>query len=115
MKTLLMIAVLSCSLANAQTAKVVELPKHEAEQAKQLYEAKVAADKAWDDFNVKLKTTHTSFWDIEFSDDFRFIVPKPSTLPNWSIGGTTTICPYVSNPAQLYMNPTGDMTMQIQR
>lgn len=105
MKTLMMIAVLSCSLANAQTAKVVELPKHEAEQAKQLYKAKVAADKAWDDFNVKLKTAHKSFWDIEFSDDFRFIVPKPSTLPNWSTGGVTTMCPSVSNSAQFLMNP----------
>jgi hypothetical protein len=81
MKTMI-VCLLLCSAAFAQDAKVVELSQADATQAKQLYQAKIAADKAWDDFNAKLRESHQEIGQIEFSKDFRFIVPKPYTPPN---------------------------------
>ncbi len=80
-----LLILLLCSAAFAQDAVVVELPKTDAITAKTLYDAKIAADKAWDNFNSKLSQTYKMWnYGILFSKDFRFIVPKPSPMPNYS-------------------------------
>ena len=81
----------SAAAAFAQDAVVVELSKPDAEQAKQLYEAKQAADKAWDDFYSGTVNKYQGFPSgADFSKDFRFIVPKASP-------SASTCCYYYSS------------------
>ena len=95
MKSLLVAIVLSLAVF-AQTAKVVVLKPAEAAQAKKLHEALDAAKKDADDFDNEIAARYT--WEesgftvsngawhstkvgweygFEFSEDFRFVVPKP--------------------------------------
>lgn len=104
MKFVICLVLLLCSAAFAQEAVVVELSANEAATSKKLYEAKIAADKAWDDQYAKIKATHRDLvYSFDFSKDFRFVVPKsglsiPSgTLATWS-------CPYTNTA------PTGTAT-----
>jgi hypothetical protein len=60
MKPLIVILVLLCGTAFSQTAQVVELTKTEAENAKQLYEAKQGAEKAWDEAYDKILQQYLS-------------------------------------------------------
>ena len=101
MKTLIVSLILTLS-ALAQTAKVVTLKQEEAAKARQLHEAAAAAQKASDDFDAQIAQTYTQSkaegivtwspngshtaayinrdgWDygFEYSEDFKFIVPKP--------------------------------------
>jgi hypothetical protein len=85
MKTLVLLIVVWSIPLLAQDAQVVELDKTDATQAKQLYEAKIAADKAWDSFNATVKLPKGFPSQFEFSKDFRFIVPK---TPPLTISGT---------------------------
>lgn len=106
--TLFFLLILS-SAAFAQDAVVVELSKSDADQAKQLYEAKQAADKAWDDHYKAIIGKYRDFSSgADFSKDFRFIVPKTSTTTsccysgNWGWGSG---CPITVTPA------TGTLTV----
>lgn len=100
-KTLItFICLLFATTVFAQNAVVVELSKNDAEHASQLYEAKQKADKDWDDFytytSAKWSTMYGWTLGIDFSKDFRFIVPKAivgsSGVITW---GTTPTCPCV--------------------
>jgi hypothetical protein len=109
------LALYICPSAHAQDAVVVELPKTDAATAKTLYDAKVAADNAWDSFDKKITQTYKGFdYGITFSKDFRFIVPKAyqsgtatwqwnclTTVPSTGTFTTPTITPY---------SITGDLT-----
>jgi hypothetical protein len=91
-----LLILLLCSVALAQDAVVVELPKTDAITAKTLYDAKTAADKAWDQFNSKLTETYKGFYGgIQFSKDFRFIIPHPNNAPSSTLwnGGCTSYTP----------------------
>ena len=76
--------------AFAQDAVVIELSQSDAVKAKQLYEAKLAADKAWDDLNIHIITSYQGFAaGATYSKDFRFIVPKSSyTVSTGNLRGT---------------------------
>src|SRR5579872_2550486 len=83
-----------------QDATVVELSKDDAAQAKQLYQAKQVADKAWDDFFSKTDKSHPEFATMggfEFSKDFRFVVAK-----HYPVTGNGTFswsaCPITISP-----------------
>lgn len=95
--------VLLCSVAMAQSSVVVELPKTDSMTAKTLYEAKTKADKDWEDFLNQIKKA-TKFDNLDFSTDFRFVVPKPYQGSGTATWGTNC-CPYysgnliVANPA----------------
>jgi hypothetical protein len=91
MKRVAFLAMLSIWLALpvfAQEAVVVELSQTDASQAKDLYAAKVAADKAWDEAYSKIIGKYQGFNSgADFSKDFRFIVPKSvSTITTWNSG-----------------------------
>jgi hypothetical protein len=63
----------------AQDAKVVELSPSDALEAKAAYEDMKAAEKKWGDLQAKLQRTYKDFDSgLEFSADFKFIVPKQS-------------------------------------
>jgi hypothetical protein len=96
-----------CSVAFAQDAVVVELSQTDATQAKKLYDAKVAADAAWDSFNSDLRGKYRNFNDIQFSKDFRFIVPKPyvsgttTNIWTWPSCGSCNACGTFTIPSNL--------------
>lgn len=75
MKILAFCLLFVSACAFAQDAQVVELQPEDAAQARRLYDAKQAADKAWEDFYAGVKTK-SRLGDITFSHDFRFAVPK---------------------------------------
>jgi hypothetical protein len=104
MKTKLMLALFTLLVAGAvaQTAVVVQLKECDATQAQQLYAAKQAADKAWADFYAHVEKAYGLVGDIEFSQEFRFIVPKPLPVPGWQMYGGTV--PLIG--AYTPMNPT---------
>jgi hypothetical protein len=92
MKSALLCLLLIAAPMLAQTAKVVELKPEEAAEAKQLHDAADRAKKAADEFDAKIGeryvwsegSTANSYslkpgwpYGFEFSDDYRFIVPKP--------------------------------------
>jgi hypothetical protein len=100
-----LLIMLLCSVALAQDAVVIELPNPDAAKAKQLYDAKVAADKAWDAFNDRLHDTYKGFiGGITFSKDFRFIVPKEYPSATWNncsgacFGNCLTTAPVYTAP-----------------
>lgn len=72
--------------ANAQDATVIEVGSTDAARYKQLYNAKVAAEKAWDGAVDEAKTHYTESpsgliisragYEWQFSGDFRFLVEK---------------------------------------
>jgi hypothetical protein len=75
----------------AQDAKVVELIPSDAREAKAAYDEMKAAEKKWQDLNAKLQRTYKGFdGGIEFSSDFKFIVPKygnsgmVTLTPSWN-------------------------------
>jgi hypothetical protein len=88
-------------LLPAQTAKVIQLPDNLAKQAKALYQEKADVEKKIADLQQQITDAYlkqSSNWSFgfEFSEDFRFIVPKSYTpLPSGS--GTATICPTYPN------------------
>lgn len=112
MKTLIALIVLMCGAAFAQDAVVVELSPTDAVKAKQLYEAKAAADKAWDDLYTGMAQRYPAsflrYGSFEFSKDFRFVVPKQAQNSGtiWSSGcmtfvpssGTFTTPPSIEPP-----------------
>lgn len=111
--------ILSC-FAVAQDAKVVELGQTDAADAKRLYEAKVAADKAWNVEYSKISGLYRDFPSgIEFSKDFRFIVPKTggiSSTPNgcgsyWPCYWST--CTMASPAATWNFSPTSTGILSI--
>lgn len=90
-----------------QDATVVELSKDDAAQAKQLYDAKQVADKAWDEFFSKTDKSHPEFMTMggfEFSKDFRFVVAK-----HYPITGNGTLswsgCPITISPSSTFSVP----------
>jgi hypothetical protein len=107
-KNFVLIFVLSLSAAAfAQDAVVVELSKSDADQAKQLYEAKQSADKAWDDLYKGIVGKYQGFsGGADFSKDFRFIVPKVSVMTSccysgawsWGTGCGITATPALTTP-----------------
>jgi hypothetical protein len=111
----LMIFVL-CSVAFAQDAVVIELSKTDAITAKTLYDAKIKSDQAWELFNGKLKETYKNAYDgvsfysgIQFSKDFRFIVPKPYSSSSGTCGQNywSNGCTF-SSPLQFSTPTTND-------
>lgn len=116
MKYLLVVLIL-CSSLLAQTAKIVVLRQSAAEEVKQTYTDKVKADAAWDKLVSEIKDEIaldriTGFSDIEFSMDFRFVVPKPITICYYNCFLGTT-CPTVplttltASPAAMSVTPPG--------
>ena len=97
---ILIFALFSVS-AFAQDAIVQPLTPQEATQAKKLYQAKQDAEKAWTDFNSKLKTEYAGKdWDgtsFKFSKDFRFIVPDGYVV-QWNTGSGNPITLPVVQP-----------------
>lgn len=88
--------------AFGQDATVVELSSADAAQAKELYAAKVAADKAWDQAYSKIIGKYRDFsYGAEFSKDFRFIVPKSTSSPSVLIGSSV----WPSGCSQIYNTP----------
>jgi hypothetical protein len=91
----------SSVLSFGQTAKVVALSPERAATAKELYEAKEAANKAWDEFYKDVWTNEgkdvrtnegENFgygYGIEFSTDFKFLVPKTTPTSGEVIIGNT--------------------------
>jgi hypothetical protein len=94
----LSIVLFLCSFAAAQDAVVVELPKTDAVTAKTLYDAKVAADKAWENFNSKIVNTYKGstyfYYGVDFSKDFRFIVPQKAPAATWN-SSCVTVAPAI--------------------
>jgi hypothetical protein len=112
MKTILtmLVAAFACY---GQDALVIQLSATDAAKAKQLYEAKIAAEKAWKEFNSHVSTFYTTEKKLKndgcvetvlvrngwtggftFSKDFKFIIPKPDTnIVNWgSLGVDNSLC-----------------------
>ena len=88
-----------CMAAFGQNATVIGLPQADAIQAKQLYNAKIDADKAWDKFSDKVQADYPSFYSgVDFSADFRFIVPKAyqNSCYTCYTGTSTTWCDHIS-------------------
>jgi hypothetical protein len=91
-------------LGFAQTAVVVELSVGETRDAKQLYEAKMAADKAWEIGYARLLKKHEfSNGDADFSKDFRFMVPKTGSAITWGSGTCGT---WMKGCDGIYTTPT---------
>lgn len=95
-----------------QTAKVIALNPADAAKSRELHESAVKAQKAVDAFDVSVRAKYTnpnpnfvlSGWEsgIEYSDDWKFIVPKTVGLTGssfFTIGGAQ--CPNYVNPAVL--------------
>jgi hypothetical protein len=107
--------------AYAQTAKVIALSSADAATAKQLHDDRVAAEKRESDFRVKIQKTYLvepqnpspkggifsvysactsnilyrTGWGcgkFEFSDDFKFVVPKTSAPQGIILGGGNNGC-----------------------
>jgi hypothetical protein len=90
MKTLALVLVLVAT-AFAQEAVVVELSPADAVAAKKAFEAKRAADKAWDDLYAKIQKAHASDGmaaGLQFSKDFRFVVPMFAGTGTVSVVGS---------------------------
>jgi len=83
-----------------QNAKVVQLDEATSNKALELYKAKELANKNWDVFVKEQRNLHKDFSDIEFSKDFKFMVPsqEPAT-GNW-IPVPSITCPIgmMANP-----------------
>ena len=108
MKILLIIAVLALP-ASSQTAKVIPLTADEAIKAKQLHDAARTAQKASDEFDQAISSKYAwasgsviqgahiakEGWDygIEFSEDYRFIVPKRLPQPSPYVNGCMQFTP----------------------
>lgn len=98
-------------ITHAQDARVIILNSGDATRVKQVYDAKVKADKAWDDEVASIRISYTMMshkkpvpigeadylpgWEngITFSDDFRTIVPN--TKPFYS--ATQCLCGDLTN------------------
>ena len=118
------LALLSVLLAvplilNAQTAKVIKLSDADAEQAKALYAEKAQVETKITELEIKIHKDYITLWspseqngvsygfpksgwtslEFEYSDDFKYIVPKPYPA-NFVIGGTGcfTTSPYFEVP-----------------
>ena|SRR5258706_11785625 len=117
MKNLLLVmmaTLLTSGNAIAQDAKVIQLSEQDAKTAKQLYDAKIAANNAYEDFQKKIKLEYTlnkpkyknealslkEGWlgGFIFSQDFKFIVPSPysttlkfASSPCWSTYSTSPV------------------------
>jgi hypothetical protein len=93
----------------AQNAKVMALSTDDAAQAKKLHVEMKAAEKAWEDFNKKVKKEYASKdsgfeYGFTFSEDFKYIVPDASAT--WTTAtGTITITPNCCG-AQTYWYPS---------
>jgi hypothetical protein len=114
MKTLLVVLGL-CVAAFAQNAKVIALSPSDAAKSQQLHEAAIAAQKAVEDFDKEvdhkytydssaaIQPVHKKGWEsgVEYSEDWRFIVPKTYGLTVSGTGtliGTWPSCGYGSLP-----------------
>jgi hypothetical protein len=118
-KLVLIFCCLLSAAAFAQDAVVVELSKSDADQAKQLYAAKQAADKAWDDHYKTIIGKYRDFSNgADFSKDFRFIVPKTggttltsccySTYWSWGTGCPITVTPATGSG---FLTPSNTFTL----
>jgi hypothetical protein len=115
-KTLLSVMLALPILANAQNAKVIVLPKDIADEAKAAYAQKAEAEKRIAAVEEKAyalvsKNDSYTYWaaGVEFSDDFKAIVPKPFPAYNyWS----TTGCSYFTLPSYgtVYASPVVGVT-----
>ena len=106
----------------AQTAKVIQLSPEDAAKAKALYAQKADIEKQIDDLQQKITATYLAknkeiqeSWGwypwpwlngFEFSDDFKFIVPKTGTTGT-ATTGTITIAPYYTYPCPYSYYPYG--------
>jgi len=63
-------------LLPAQTAKVYQLSDSDAKEAKALYAEKSAVEAKIEALNKKVGSQVNWVWGFEFSEDFRFVVPK---------------------------------------
>jgi hypothetical protein len=87
MKLALLAAFLALPMAMpAQSAKVVALSDADAKLAKSLYEQKAAVEAKIDALNKRIHEQSKWTMDFEYSEDFRFIVPKdaPTFRPNYA-------------------------------
>lgn len=100
MKYAIAVLVLCFASAFAQDAKVVELSKEESILGKHLYEAKQKADKDWDDFYRYTRDNNGFHFtsEIEFSSDFRFVVPKSNPFTGGGVAWNNG-CGWVTTPA----------------
>lgn len=96
MKTLLLAILLLCSTFSiSQTAKVAALDADEVVKVKQLHENYDAAAKAMNDYDAYIASKY-KFGVVEYSLDWRFIVPKELHLniANGCWVSPTSITPY---------------------
>jgi len=97
----LLAALLLSALSFSQTAQVKQLTPQEATKAKQLYEAKQKADKAWEDFSHTVIAKYADWKGAgEFSIDFRFLVPASLATSGTLVWSGQTLC----NPGFTYDN-----------
>ena len=69
-----------CGLAFSQSAPVVQLSEFDAGHARQVYQEKLRADKAWDDLKSQiyhdyLRSESGFSSEFDFSKDFKSVVP----------------------------------------
>ena len=97
-----------CGLAFSQSAPVIQLDEFDAGHARQVYQEKLRADKAWDDLKDavfhKYLTNKPEFshgynngTEFDFSKDFRAVVPHVFSNPTWN--NCTLATPWVSSGA----------------
>jgi hypothetical protein len=69
----------------AQDAKVIQLNPDDAKEAKAAYDEMKSAEKKWEDIQSKARKTYKGLdQGLEFSSDFKFIVPKQFTITTGS-------------------------------
>lgn len=111
---LIVILLLTASVVQAQTAKVIVLNSNDAEKAKSLYAQKTAIEKQIDEFTKTVTNTYLmNGKDVKdgwangfmFSEDFKSIVPN-----SFIIGNYISNCSYPSFCNTLYYcNPNNTL------
>lgn len=80
--------------AHSQDAKVIQLTSEDAIAAKATYDEMKSAEKKWADIQTKLQKTYKGFdGGIEFSSDFKFIVPKQMGITTYTWPNYCTVQP----------------------